>query len=145
LDCLLDVLHAATFLFFEHASLFLKLLSALSSVSFESFLVHLVNAQFGQLKFALFILSIESNLLLLALQLSFVLIGKRMLVFTKLNLSLLLKTVLFLADELILLASMLSEASLSFGLQLDLVLRDFLVKHVATVLGINFNLLFHLG
>lgn len=95
---MLNVLHAATFLFLEHASFFLKLLSALSSVSLQSFLVHLVDAQFGQLEFALFILPVERNFLLLALQLSFILISKRLFVFTELDLPFLLETVFFLAD-----------------------------------------------
>jgi len=40
---------------------------------------------------------------------------------------------------------MLSECSLGFSLQFDFILRDFLIKHVATVLRIDLHLLFHLS
>ena len=59
----------------------------------------------------------------------------------ELELSLLVKTVLFLAEKLLLLFLVLAKEALGLRLQLVLVVLHLLAQHTATILCLHFNLM----
>lgn len=145
LDSLLNVSNAPLFLLLEHASLLLVLLLALFPVSLERVLVLLLDLQLRQLKLALFVFAGQGDLLLLAFEFGFVLLGQGPLVLGQLFLALLLETVFFTPEDFVLFPRVVSELPLYIGIELVLEFLHVVAEQTAGVLGLHFDLLFHLS
>lgn len=70
-DRLLNFLHAALLIFFEHSAFSVKLLLALATVSINFLLMVLINAEFGQLQGTFFVFSDKRELGLLTFEFRF--------------------------------------------------------------------------
>jgi len=90
LDRLLDVLQSALLFFFEYTAFLVVLLLALFAIGVEGVLVLLLDAKLGQLQLPLLVFAGQRDLLLLALELGFELLGECPLVFLQLDFPLLL-------------------------------------------------------
>lgn len=144
LDGLLDVLDAPLLLLLKHAPFFLVLGLALFPVGIQLVLVLLFNLQFGELKFPLFILTSQGDLLLFALEFSFILLGQGALILCELVLPFLFEPFLLTAYDFILLTGMLAQLSLDVGLQLLLELLHIVAQKTTGVFGLELNFLLHL-
>lgn len=83
--------------------------------------------------------------MLLSSELGFKLFRQSTFIFLQLKASFLLKPVFFLAYQLILLSSVLSQLALDIGLEFGLEFLHILTQKPTAVLGLKLDFLFHLG